>query len=277
MTMPPDLAEYLRTMISPEDRVENCIFLHVTDPSQYNWAQHEDGTVHGIVIESDTVDPVWMPAVYKIMRPGAHLLLAAPDEERLGDTGACRAENAGFEVRDCILWVDEAGDGDHLHYVAKAASREREAGLTHLPDRAFAASGGAQGALAASESESDAEYGVEEDIGLNKITMRKNTHPTCKPKLVMERLLADVPKDQGPVLDPFLGSGTTMIACLATGHNGIGIEREKEYMPICDGRVRHWNKDASGWPVAKIVSDYDPDATPTEAADDDLDFDFVGG
>ena len=61
-----------------------------------------------------------------------------------------------------------------------------------------------------------------------------------KPIDLMVKLLADVPKDKGPIIDPFLGSGTTGIACLKTGHDFLGIEREEEYLGIADARVRHW-------------------------------------
>ena len=69
------------------------------------------------------------------------------------------------------------------------------------------------------------------------------------------RLLADVPKDIGPVVDPFMGSGTTGIACIQTGHDFIGIEREKEYLTIAEGRVRHWNTREAGWNAAVVESD----------------------
>ena len=126
-------------------------------------------------------------------------------------------EDAGFEIRDAILWVTQRGKN---HYVAKPGRAEREAGVSH-----FAADAEARG----------------------------NTHPTVKSKTLMSRLLSDIPKDQGPVLDPFLGSGTTMIACATTGHDGIGIEREAEYLPIADARVRHWAD-----PTVEVVSDFRP-------------------
>ncbi len=43
----------------------------------------------------------------------------------------------------------------------------------------------------------------------------------------------------GVVLDPFVGSGTTMVACVKTGRNGIGIDISEEYIEIAKKRVRH--------------------------------------
>ena len=42
----------------------------------------------------------------------------------------------------------------------------------------------------------------------------------------------------GTVLEPFAGSGTTLMACVMEGFNGIGIEMTDEYLPIIEGRVR---------------------------------------
>jgi len=44
----------------------------------------------------------------------------------------------------------------------------------------------------------------------------------------------------GVVLDPFMGSGTTGIACLLEGREFIGIEREPDYMEIARRRIEHW-------------------------------------
>ena len=41
----------------------------------------------------------------------------------------------------------------------------------------------------------------------------------------------------GKVLDPFLGSGTTALACILEGVDWIGIEREAEYVEIAEARV----------------------------------------
>ena len=87
----------------------------------------------------------------------------------------------------------------------------------------------------------------------------RNLHPTVKPITIMERLLGDVPNG-APVIDPFLGSGTTMLACLRTGHDGIGIERDPDYLAIADARVRHWDRADAAWSSVEIESDAEPEA-----------------
>ena len=135
--MPQDFADYLRTMISPEGRTltttegGECVYLHVTDPDDFPWEGPGDASVHGMTVEASSLagQEAWVPEAFRILKPGAHLMLVAPDEEPTGHTGACVAEDAGFEVRDAILWVEGAGAGEYLHYTAKAARSEREEGL----------------------------------------------------------------------------------------------------------------------------------------------------
>lgn len=60
-----------------------------------------------------------------------------------------------------------------------------------------------------------------------------NTHITVKPIALMEHLVKLFSKKGALVVDPFLGSGTTALACKNTGRRCIGTERNKEYYDIC--------------------------------------------
>ncbi len=60
-------------------------------------------------------------------------------------------------------------------------------------------------------------------------------HPTQKPLALMEWC---VEKTKGTVCDPFLGSGTTALACLRAGRKCIGIEREKSYLESAIERLK---------------------------------------
>lgn len=256
VSLQAELLDYLRDMITPGEPqgLPDAVFVYAT--KGYDWSQHEDESVHGIVMECalDSLDGI--TEAHRVLKQGGHMMLANDPAEPTGHTGACFAEDTGFEVRDCIMVADSPED--EMHYVAKAARKEREEGLDHLPLKVFGMSSGAQGAIARAEEGEEGEE-VEtpggQDIGLNRVKKRRNIHPTCKPYKIMERLLHDVPKDIGPVVDPFLGSGTTGIACVQTGHDFIGIEREKEYLTIAEARVRHWNTREAAWNAAVVESD----------------------
>jgi hypothetical protein len=59
-------------------------------------------------------------------------------------------------------------------------------------------------------------------------------HPTQKPKDVM-RWLCEM--TSGSILDPFMGSGTTLVACAKLGRRGIGVEIDPDYFAIACKRV----------------------------------------
>lgn len=61
-------------------------------------------------------------------------------------------------------------------------------------------------------------------------------HPTQKPVGVMEWVIGLCPKSE-TILDPFMGSGTTGIACVNLGRKFTGIEREPKYFDIACRRI----------------------------------------
>jgi site-specific DNA-methyltransferase (adenine-specific) len=69
-----------------------------------------------------------------------------------------------------------------------------------------------------------------------------NTHPTVKPIALMEYLCKLASAPGAVVLDPFMGSGTTGIACRNLGREFIGIERDADYFEIAKNRIEHTPK-----------------------------------
>lgn len=62
-------------------------------------------------------------------------------------------------------------------------------------------------------------------------------HPTMKPIKLMEYLIILVTPENGIVLDPFMGSGSTGVACKNLGFNFIGIESNKDYFELAYKRI----------------------------------------
>jgi len=63
-------------------------------------------------------------------------------------------------------------------------------------------------------------------------------HPTQKPLGVMKWCIEHLPKDAKTILDPFMGSGTTLVACQRLGRSGVGIELDPDYFQIACDRVQ---------------------------------------
>lgn len=62
-------------------------------------------------------------------------------------------------------------------------------------------------------------------------------HPTQKPVGVMQWCIEQLPDSCETILDPFMGSGTTGVACVKLGRKFIGIEREERYFDIACKRI----------------------------------------
>ena len=67
-----------------------------------------------------------------------------------------------------------------------------------------------------------------------------STHPTMKPIALMEYLVRLVSRKDALILDPFTGSGSTLVACKRLDRNFIGFEMDGDYCKISDARVEHW-------------------------------------
>jgi site-specific DNA-methyltransferase (adenine-specific) len=94
------------------------------------------------------------------------------------------------------------GSAARFYYCAKASKAEREAGLSAPAGK------------------------------------RANVHPTVKPVALMKYLLRLVLPPGRIALDPFAGSGTTLVAAAELGMTAIGIERDPAYVEIAAARVQ---------------------------------------
>lgn len=63
-------------------------------------------------------------------------------------------------------------------------------------------------------------------------------HPTEKPLDLFKTIIEASSNENDVVLDCCMGSGTTGVACVNTGRNFIGIEKEKEYFNIAEKRIK---------------------------------------
>ena len=62
-------------------------------------------------------------------------------------------------------------------------------------------------------------------------------HPTQKPVKLMRMIAEDFSKPNNTVMDPFMGSGSTGIACKRIGRNFIGIEINPDYFNEAKRRI----------------------------------------
>jgi len=73
--------------------------------------------------------------------------------------------------------------------------------------------------------------------GINQDIPQADEHPTQKPIRLMEKLIKIHSKENDLVLDPFLGSGTTAVACKMLNRRFIGCELSPDYCAIANKRI----------------------------------------
>jgi len=118
----------------------------------------------------------------------------------------------------------DLGSASRFFYCAKASKSERNAGLEGFEERK----------QDLSRKEGNPGGDNPRNRGVNK---RANHHPTVKPIKLMQYLVRLITPKGGTVLDPYMGSGTTGIACKKEGFEFIGIELDEDYFKIANARI----------------------------------------
>jgi len=126
----------------------------------------------------------------------------------------------------------DSGLASRFFYTAKASKSERNAGLDGFKEK---------------EGPKQFNEGLEGKLRSDGTVIKesikhKNHHPTVKPVALMRYLARLITPKGGVVLDPYLGSGSTGVACMQEGFNFIGVEMDKEYFEIAKARIEHWTK-----------------------------------
>jgi len=126
----------------------------------------------------------------------------------------------------------DSGSASRFFYCAKSSKSERNKGCEDMPDNAPA--------YESHRANYATTHGIETPFaGAGRSGKDfKNNHPTVKPIALMEYLVKLVSREGSVVLDPFAGSGSTLIACKKLGRNYIGIELESDYVKIAEARIK---------------------------------------
>ena len=130
-------------------------------------------------------------------------------------------------------WYNDNGSASRFFYCAKASKKERNKGLEGLEEKPKVFNG-------QSDKPSEDMKDVEKRFTTLPVA---NFHPTVKPLALMEYLVKLVSREGQVVLDPFMGSGTTGMACKRLGREFIGIEIDEEYFKIAQARIDAWKAD----------------------------------
>ena len=157
----------------------------------------------------------WLPDAFEVLKDGGALLCFCRWDTQEAFRQAI--EWAGFTVRSHVIWDrDCRGMGDvrttfaPLHDVIWFASKGR---FTFPNGRPVSV------------------------IKSRRVACQAQVHPNEKPVALMERLMEAVTAPGETVLDPFAGSGSTLVAARNLGRKSIGIELMPEYADLAVRRL----------------------------------------
>ena len=124
---------------------------------------------------------------------------------------------------------NDSGSASRYFYCAKASKKDRDEGLDTFAD----------------EKVNDGRNKPIDNAFQRGEILRKNIHPTVKPTELMQYLVRLVTPNDGTILDPFNGSGSTGKAVMYENrernknYKYIGIELTEEYLPIAQARIEY--------------------------------------
>lgn len=129
---------------------------------------------------------------------------------------------AGFPVRSELIWVKGPG----LNHCTAGAG-----GGYYYPAPSYESI-----FLLARDKSALLSRHIAKDGDVWRVARERNPHPAPFP-LALARRCIDATLAAGPVLDPFIGSGTTALAAQAAGRDWLGIEQAEEYVQMARERL----------------------------------------
>lgn len=166
----------------------------------------------------------WLTGINRIMKSGSSIVIFN-DWKNLGilDT---KLDNEGFVGKDVFRWI-------------KTNPMPRNRDRRYITDYEFAiVATNKKGKWVFNRYDSKYERPM---YSCSIVTGSKRFHPTQKPISLMEYLVCRHSNYGQTILDPFMGSGSTGVACVNTNRNFIGMELDENYFKIAKERIAESN------------------------------------
>ena len=164
----------------------------------------------------------WSMACLTVTKPGGHLFQFTDWRQLPATTDA--AQLGGWTWRGIVVWDKGVGRPmkgkfrNHLEYVVWATLGPHERTEAYPSTL----------------------------ISVPTVHSSKRVHLTEKPVALLEALLSVVPGDDLLILDPFVGSGSTLVAAAQAGHRSIGIELDEHNAEIAATRLQALDAEVAG-------------------------------
>lgn len=153
----------------------------------------------------------WLPDVFRVLKENSHCYIMI-NARNLKDLQT-QAEKVGFKFQQLIVW--DKGNATPNRYFLNACE------FILL--------------LRKGKARNINNMGTKNILSIKNI--RGKTHPTEKPVDLMQVFVENSSNENEVILDPFMGCGSTGIACLKTNRKFIGIELDENYFNIAKERI----------------------------------------
>ena len=155
----------------------------------------------------------WLPEVYRVLKENSHCYVWVNDKNLVD---LCNdAEKVGFRLHNILVWKKN----------------------NCTPNRWYMKNCEFIVFLHKGKSFPIKNLGDAQLFECDNINGKDKLHPTQKPITYLERLILNSSNELDTVLDPFMGSGSTGVACINTNRKFIGIELDNTYFEIAKERI----------------------------------------
>ena len=211
---------------------DNIIDLVVTDPP-YKIVQggctnkavrfkgsNSDEVKKGILFKENSIKfDEWIPEIYRVLKPNSHCYIMVNDRNLKELIIVC--ENNGFKLLNILVW------GKSKHSPNKYYMKNCEFIVLLRKGRA----------------KNINNMGTKQLLLVDNVDNKK--HPSEKPISLIKIFIENSSVENNIILDPFMGSGSTGVACINTNRNFIGIELDENYFNIAKNRIAECDKQLS--------------------------------
>jgi len=201
---------------------DESVDLIITDPPYKTTSRGSSGGTGGILKEeinkrgkvfkyNDIEFNEWLPELYRVLKYTGHAYIMSNNKNL--KNMLIEIENVGFNIYKTLIWAKNSpitnmyymDSHEYIIFCRKGkAKRINNCGTKSV---------------------------------LNVDNPRNKVHPTEKPVELMEILVNNSSQEGELVLDPFMGSGSTGVACVNTNRKFIGMELDEEYFKIAEQRI----------------------------------------
>ena len=212
----------------------NSVDAIITDPP-YNISRDNNFTTMGRAgidfgeWDKDFDLTSWIKVAEPLLKKGGNIVIFNSWKNMTNITKSL--EENGFEVKDLIRWK-------------KTNAMPRNRDRRFITDNEVAVWAVKKGGKWTFNRLSDT-YEIPEIVGglTPKSEKIEGGHPTQKPVYVMKWLIERLTNEGDVVLDPFMGSGTTGVACKNLNRKFIGVELDENYYNIAYNRINGYTED----------------------------------